>query len=276
MSRIAEALHKSRGESTQAGPLNAASGLTGIDSSVESSDPWDVMEAAPPPAHVPDIPSRAVRDVLPPEAPAAASTSRDELTRLVQRIFRPVAGTKGVRAVLFSTVGEQADSTTLCAWAARALAEQTSESVCVVDSNLQMPTPHSARGRSDALLDLDPAAAVGSLATRIDRNLWLPAAGSRTAAASPHVVAEQLRVRMPQLLATFEYVLVDAPAGAQTDLSVLGPLVDGVVLIVEANTTRRDAAKRVAGQLQATNVRVLGVVLTNRTFPIPEAIYRRL
>ncbi len=185
--------------------------------------------------------------------------------------------------MLFSPAGEQTDSAPLCAWAAHALAEQTSESVCVVGGNLRMPTRHSTygltatRGLSDALIDPDPTADVGSLVTRIDRNLWLLPAGSRWAAALPHAAAAQLRVRLPQLLATFEYVLVDASAAStHTDLSVLGALVDGVVLVVEANATRRDVARRVAGQLQAANVRVLGAVLTNRTFPIPETIYRRL
>lgn len=251
MSRVAEALRKSRGGITQAGALNAVSGQARTDPWTTSDEPWDMTDAVQLPEHFSDIPKPPVRDVLSQPALPSTSVSREELRRLVQRIFQPTAGTKGVRSVLFSAVGEQADSAPLCAWAAHTLAEQTSESVCVVDGNLRMPTLHSAygltaaRGLSDALIDPDPA--------------------------------EQLRVRLLQLLATFEYVLVDASAAStHTDVSVLGPLVDGVVLVVEANATRRDAARRVAGQLQAANVRVLGAVLTNRTFPIPEAIYRRL
>jgi len=48
------------------------------------------------------------------------------------------------------------------------------------------------------------------------------------------------------------------------------------VLVLEANATRKDAARRVKEILDAANVRVLGVVLNNRTFPIPDAIYQRL
>jgi Mrp family chromosome partitioning ATPase len=51
---------------------------------------------------------------------------------------------------------------------------------------------------------------------------------------------------------------------------------DGVVLVLEANATRRDAARRVKEILDAANVSVLGVVLNNRTFPIPDVLYRRL
>jgi Mrp family chromosome partitioning ATPase len=51
---------------------------------------------------------------------------------------------------------------------------------------------------------------------------------------------------------------------------------DGVVLVLEANATRRDAARRVKEILDAAKVSVLGVVLNNRTFPIPDVLYRRL
>jgi len=56
----------------------------------------------------------------------------------------------------------------------------------------------------------------------------------------------------------------------------IGRWTDGVVVAVEANCTRRDSAKRVKETLLAANVNLLGVVLNNRTFPIPEAIYQRL
>lgn len=280
MSRVAEALRKSRSEITSTGALSAASER---DPWTTPDDPWGVADAVLPPEHASDIPTPTVSDVLPAPALPATSVSREELTRLVQRIFHPTTGTKGVRSVLFSPASEQTDSSPLCAWAAHALAEQTSDSVCIVGGNPRMPTLHSTygltatRALSDALIDPDPTADVGSLVTRIDRNLWLLPAGSRCAAALPHVTAAQLRVRLPQLLAIFEYILVDASAAStHADVSVLGALVDGVVLVVEANATRRDVARRVAGQLQSTNVRVLGAVLTNRTFPIPETLYRRL
>jgi protein-tyrosine kinase len=48
------------------------------------------------------------------------------------------------------------------------------------------------------------------------------------------------------------------------------------VLVLEANSTRRVAARKAKQALEAANVRVLGTVLNNRTFPIPEKIYRLL
>jgi Mrp family chromosome partitioning ATPase len=51
---------------------------------------------------------------------------------------------------------------------------------------------------------------------------------------------------------------------------------DGVILVLKAHATHRAVAQKVKETLQAANVRVLGVVLSGRTFPIPESFYRRL
>jgi Mrp family chromosome partitioning ATPase len=48
------------------------------------------------------------------------------------------------------------------------------------------------------------------------------------------------------------------------------------VLVIEANYTRRSSAQKAKELLHAANVRVLGTILSGRTFPIPDGIYRRL
>jgi len=57
---------------------------------------------------------------------------------------------------------------------------------------------------------------------------------------------------------------------------VLGQGTDGVVLVLEANVTRRVAALSAKESLEAAGVRLLGTVLNNRTFPIPDKLYRNL
>jgi Mrp family chromosome partitioning ATPase len=56
----------------------------------------------------------------------------------------------------------------------------------------------------------------------------------------------------------------------------MGRLKDGVALVIEAHRTRRVKAQKAKEILQAANLKVLGTVLSERTFPIPEAIYRNL
>jgi Mrp family chromosome partitioning ATPase len=71
-------------------------------------------------------------------------------------------------------------------------------------------------------------------------------------------------------------VLYGPPAGTRSEAALLASLCDGMVLVLEANSTRRVAAQKVKERLHAANARLLGAVLRGRTFPIPEAIYRKL
>ena len=79
------------------------------------------------------------------------------------------------------------------------------------------------------------------------------------------------------LPAEFAHVVISAPPiGLYTDAALLAQKTDGIVLVLEANATRRMAALKAKQALMASNVRVLGTVLNNRTFPIPEKVYRLL
>jgi Mrp family chromosome partitioning ATPase len=57
------------------------------------------------------------------------------------------------------------------------------------------------------------------------------------------------------------------------DAIALGQVADGVVLILEANATRRESAMKVADHLRSMHVKLLGAVLNKRTFPIPQTLY---
>jgi Mrp family chromosome partitioning ATPase len=88
---------------------------------------------------------------------------------------------------------------------------------------------------------------------------------------------DQGRALIRNLSDEFAYVVISAPPiGLYGDAALLGQVVDGVVLVLEANSTRRVTAKKAKQALEAANVRILGMVLNNRTFPIPERIYRLL
>ena len=88
---------------------------------------------------------------------------------------------------------------------------------------------------------------------------------------------ELMRQRFAELRESFDYVLVSAPpVNRETEATRIGQLSDGVVLIVEANHTRRETVRRAKERLESAQVRILGAVLDQRTFPIPEGLYRRL
>jgi Mrp family chromosome partitioning ATPase len=64
--------------------------------------------------------------------------------------------------------------------------------------------------------------------------------------------------------------------GDYVDASLLAKTADGLVMVVEANDTRREAAQKAKEMLDASDIPVLGAVLNRRAFPIPEFLYRRL
>jgi Mrp family chromosome partitioning ATPase len=89
--------------------------------------------------------------------------------------------------------------------------------------------------------------------------------------------ADWVRAALRELRLDFDYTLFHGPpAGQYSETALLGQLTDGVVLVLEANSTRRVAAQKAIQKLHAGNARLLGTVLNNRTFPIPERIYRKL
>jgi Mrp family chromosome partitioning ATPase len=81
---------------------------------------------------------------------------------------------------------------------------------------------------------------------------------------------------MIELRTLFKYVVIHLPLHSDRASIVPSFAGDGLVLVVEANSTRRETVRELMEELQMLRTRVLGVVLNNRTFPIPEAIYHKL
>jgi hypothetical protein len=63
---------------------------------------------------------------------------------------------------------------------------------------------------------------------------------------------------------------------ADSDLQLFCNLCEAAVLVITADVTRRDAALRAKEELLRHGVQLLGAVLDQRKFPIPESWYRRL
>lgn len=221
---------------------------------------------------------------IPPPAVAPATPlqlamepgQREEILKLVQRVFLGT-GMENVRLVVFSALEEGDGATWTCARAAEMLASQVSGSVCVVDANFQSPGLHQEfgvkndRGFSEALSVSDP---VAGFATSLERaNLSVLTAG----AAVESVNADALRWRLADLRREFSYILVDAPpVNGGADVVSLARAGEGLVLVLKAHSSRRETARQAVQELNEAGVRILGAVLNQRTFPIPESVYRKL
>jgi Mrp family chromosome partitioning ATPase len=205
---------------------------------------------------------------------------REEEFKLVQRVF--LAPAAGRMVVLFASVEPEHDeSAAIGARAAEILATQVDGSVCIVDANLREPSLHrrfgeeAEGGLAEALRD--SGAALDFAARPVGANLWLIPAGSPVPGRGGVIPSDRTRALFRQLRERFDYVLMCAPpVGQYADSIHLSQLTDGVVLVIEAHKTRRSRAQKVKERLDEARVPLLGVVLNNRTFPIPYALYRRL
>ncbi|MQA31253.1 MAG: hypothetical protein GEU82_15700 [Luteitalea sp.] len=278
MSRLADALRRSEGQDSGTDLFDevdqaTSEGLWGIDRHDAVDD--DAVDAAP-----------FVSTVRPParerDHPAA-----QHLAALVDRVFLPVSG-EATRCVAFAPIGREADSDGLAAIAAEMLVERTTRNVCVIDANFRRPSLHdhfgvpNASGLAEALVSEAPLA---EFSVRVQRNLWIVPTGA--AVERPTFTSAAARSRMTQFLAQFDYVIVDVEpivvgsdvAGghaAGSNVAGLLRLVRGVIVVVAADSTKRESARRATRTLVASGVTVIGAVLTNRRFPIPDALYRML
>jgi len=237
---------------------------------------------APAAAHVPLNSALPVKAGPVPEGEDARIEAliREEELKLVQRLFLS-SNSNAARAVLFSGLGPTHGCGWVCARSGETLAAQVDGAVCLVDANLRAPYLHHYFGTSpgygfaEALLESDP---IHKFATQLSvSNLWLIPCGSAVADSPGLLKLERLQSRMAELRTEFDYILVTAPPlNLYAEATAIGQLTDGVVMVVEAHSTRRDVAQQAKSTLEAAHVKLLGAVLNNRTFPIPEALYRKL
>lgn len=205
--------------------------------------------------------------------------ANDEVAKLVHRLFFHGDSSHNPKAVSFSGITREDRSSWICACAARSLALQTSASVCVVDANLWVPQLHThfdstnGIGLAAALVCDEP---IRKFTEPLPNgNLWLMSSGVMNRTLYTH--AERWRARFTELRDEFNYILINACSLArESEATLAGQLADGTVLIVEANKSRRESVRRAKDRLNSSEVCLLGAVLDQRTFPIPDFLYRKL
>ena len=206
--------------------------------------------------------------------------AREEVVKLVQRLFL-VSGAQLPRQVVFAGTERGNGCSWICAHVAEILASQVASSVCVVDCDVHAPTLHrefqvqNHYGLADALRE---GGSIRQYVQVLSRpNLCLLSCGAIDDKSPQTVSLERMHQRLTELRAEFDYVLLDAaPLNCSNLAMLLGSWCEGMVLVLKANSSNRNAARKLVQELQAAKTNVLGAVLNQRTFPIPESIYRKL
>lgn len=184
----------------------------------------------------------------------------DQIRGLARRIFSP-GNSPQVRHVVFSAIGMNIDVDEMCQRVARALAEGNGADIALVTSK-------------DWSGKLPRGIPLRRISSQIGRNLWsLP--GPFAAVSSG--CFDSAESYLAALRAEFEYSIVTGPPAGQSDIAVTtARIADGMVLVLSTRSSRRAAALKVKDNLHEMGVRLLGAVLVDREFPIPERLYLRL
>jgi hypothetical protein len=194
----------------------------------------------------------------------------EQIRGLVRRVFFLHGnGNTPVKQVVFSPAEAYIDIAHICLQVAMALAAETRCQVALVDHDEAVTEIHSH-------VRFASISSIHSRSTQITGNLWqVPLNGlgdGQKSGTGIHWLS-----CLAELRTEFEYAVIRGPAaGTSSDAALLGQLTDGIILVLGAHRTRRATALKVKEALVATRSHILGTVLSERTFPIPEGIYRRL
>jgi protein-tyrosine kinase len=201
-----------------------------------------------------------------------------EIGKMVNTLF-PAIPPETSRLIAFAGVNETSGATQIAACAGDLLAEQVDVPVCLIDaevnSNGTIHHPFQSKGSGTTLaIETSPNyVTIRKHCVRVSDNLWTLSIGLNRDVS----MARRMRTHMEELQREFPYcLLVIPPIVTSADAVLLSTMASGIVLILDSQNTRRDAAAAAKGMLTRAGVPILGAVLNNRKFPIPDWLYSRL
>ncbi len=195
-----------------------------------------------------------------------ASSPAYEAFRSLRTTIRFQAEEHAQKSLLVTSAGTQEGKSLIATCLATSLA-QLGLRVTLVDANLRAPSLHTVLGVSQ-----EPGLADylnGSEGPVLQENCGTEGLNLLTAGAVPENAPELLASRrmadlIADLAAESDHVILDTPPLlTAADAAAMARYVDGVLLVVRANQSRRDQIQRAKSMLAQINAHVLGVVFND-------------
>jgi capsular exopolysaccharide synthesis family protein len=290
MSRIHEALK--RAEQERSAGANVPAGERPAENAVASS----VIDAAHRPASALLQPPAAAVQVAPeqPEGAVADAIQFDELwARCSQRRWKPdpnlvvfensnpffpgaeqfrtlrsrlyrMREGQPLQTVLISSAIPAEGKTVVSTNLAYALVRQRGCRVLLIDADLRSPRVHTLLGAPGApgLADYLQSSATEFEVTQRggEEGFCFIPAGNHVTHPSELISSARMKHFLDRVRPAFDWIIIDSPPALPVaDSSVLGGLVDGVLLVVRASSTPSEASLRACKELR--DAHILGVVL---------------
>jgi non-specific protein-tyrosine kinase len=241
----------------------------------------DVPPAAVPPVDVQPVPIVDAAPAPPTVAAPSARTVRSQLDRILVAALAPgafaaeqyralrtrVAHTdhgSPVDVILITSPGRGEGKSLTAANLALTMGQDFQSRICLVDADLRHSRQHDLFGVAGVPGLADVLAGTASLADALlafdDQPVTMLPAGQLPAHPAELLGSTAMRRTLQTLRSQFDRVIIDAPSAAPlADVGILTPLVDSVVLVVQAGTTTKPAIQEAVNAIGAS--KLLGVVL---------------
>jgi len=172
--------------------------------------------------------------------------------------------------VLVITSANPSEGKSLVASSLAAALSEINQRVVLIDADMRRPRQHeifhlsNERGLSDLLKAKDDRFELAALQQTEMPGLCFLASGPPVAHASNLLHSPRLGELIRALRCEFDTVIIDTPPMLHlADARVLGQYCDGVILVVRAGKTTRDAALAAMGRFREDGTPVLGTVLND-------------
>ena len=137
---------------------------------------------------------------------------------------------------------------------------QSGNSVLLVDCDMRKPSIHkNAAGTAELLLR---KRLFEEVANKHNENLTIITAGKIPPNPSEMLASRAMTAFIEEMKKEFKYIILDTPPlQAVTDAQVLSTKVDGVLLVVRAGSTKKDAILNSVDLIEKVHGKIIGTVL---------------
>jgi len=258
--------------------LGIALALAFLDDRLESREDLLRGLALPVSAVIPELPT-GVGDV-----PVARITelrplsAQAESYRFLRTELMLGSGNERLKTIMVATARPGQGGTTTAVNLAVALAE-VGKRVVLVDADLRRPGLHTFFGESNdagltnLLSNGSQDASQALRKTNLETLVLLPA-GPPAANPAALLGSERMRQIMARLREHADYVVIDTPSAATfADAAMLGPLVDGVIIVTRAKQSVREVDLHTKELFGKVGANVIGAVLNDAVPETVESFY---
>lgn len=187
---------------------------------------------------------------------------------------------KNAKTVMFSGAVEHEGVSAILANLASYFSHAGARKVLVIDTNLRKPSLHTAFKvpQADGLTEIiEGKINLDKGTKKLSDNLYLISSGkislNPATLLNSHAMIDILKTAKER----YDIILLDSPAAVVSrDAFILSQRVDTVVISVNEGKTRRPVVKAVIDAFTRSKADIMGVVLNNRTFPIPQRLYNKV